>query len=363
MTVRFATPFTDWRVMFDHMVPAHIARRVGWNHGFDTFDPSIDLSAGPFIVQSMSTERAVLVRNPRWWGAPAALDRVVVDVAPGPTGWAGALATGNRTAVQPVSFDLGAVGLVTSMPNTDSSIKPSLGMVDLEFDMTAPTTSRLAARQAIAHALDRTDLLQRTFGPIDPDLVVNQDHLAVPSQQAYTPSPAAGAYESRDLDATTRLLRGLGYHQDAAGKYLDASGDPLTLQMAVENGEPWTGEVGAIVASQLRSAGFTVDTLPVDGPAGLTRAAAGGRLRHRRGLAPVQPVPDDHGQLVLGHRRGDRHRRVRGLEQLRRSLGRPALHRSVPSPQPDDRRRSSTGRSTTSCGPRWSVCRCSASRD
>ena len=29
------------------MVPAHIARRVGWNHGFDHFNPAVDLSAGP----------------------------------------------------------------------------------------------------------------------------------------------------------------------------------------------------------------------------------------------------------------------------------------------------------------------------
>jgi peptide/nickel transport system substrate-binding protein len=31
VTVTFSTPYTDWRDMFDHMVPAHIARRVGWN--------------------------------------------------------------------------------------------------------------------------------------------------------------------------------------------------------------------------------------------------------------------------------------------------------------------------------------------
>ncbi len=29
VTVRFTTPYTDWRDLFDHMVPAHIARRVG----------------------------------------------------------------------------------------------------------------------------------------------------------------------------------------------------------------------------------------------------------------------------------------------------------------------------------------------
>ena len=105
--MRFSTPFTDWRVMFDQMVPAHIARQVGWNHGFETFDPSVDLSAGPFVLQAESAGGpAVLVRNPRWWGTPATLDRVVVNVAPNQAAWAAALAAGNHTVVQPQSFDL-----------------------------------------------------------------------------------------------------------------------------------------------------------------------------------------------------------------------------------------------------------------
>ena len=33
VTVMFATPFTDWRVMFNHMVPAHIASGSGGTTG------------------------------------------------------------------------------------------------------------------------------------------------------------------------------------------------------------------------------------------------------------------------------------------------------------------------------------------
>ena len=71
VTVTFSTPFTDWRVLFDHMVPAHIAREVGWNHGFDTFNPAVDLSGGPADGAVGVRFPAVLVRNPQWWGTPA----------------------------------------------------------------------------------------------------------------------------------------------------------------------------------------------------------------------------------------------------------------------------------------------------
>ena len=92
VTVVFSAPFTDWRVMFSDMVPAHIASRVGWNHGFDTFDPAIDLSAGPLMLKSVSSEgTAVLVRNPKWWGVPSVLDKVTVQVAQDQAAWTRAL--------------------------------------------------------------------------------------------------------------------------------------------------------------------------------------------------------------------------------------------------------------------------------
>ena len=38
--VTFTTPFTDWRALFDHLLPAHIAEVVGWNNGFQSFNPA-----------------------------------------------------------------------------------------------------------------------------------------------------------------------------------------------------------------------------------------------------------------------------------------------------------------------------------
>jgi peptide/nickel transport system substrate-binding protein len=275
VTVVFATPFTDWRVMFDHLVPAHIAMRVGWNSGFSLFDPAVDLSAGPMIVQSVSGDsEAVLVRNPRWWGTPAVLDRVVVSVAPTQSDWLGTLAGINHAVAQPALFTLGSLDSVSSLPNTQSSIKPSLSFLQLEFNMKSPVTGKVAARQAIAHALDRTAILTKTFSSIDPDLVVSEDHLATPSQSAYNASSASGEYAATDPASTDRLLKSLGFHQDQTGNYVDVDGGQLTLRMAVESGDPWIGSVAAEVSSQLRSAGISVVTVPMAGTASLAAAAA-----------------------------------------------------------------------------------------
>ena len=273
VTVTFSTPFTDWRSMFDHMIPAHIAREVGWNHGFDAFNPAVDLSAGPLMVQSASGSQAVLVRNSQWWGTPAVVHRVTVNVATDPSTWAALLAKGNYTATQPLGFDLASLDAVSSMPNTQSTVSASLRLLDLEFNVTSPQLSRVAARQAVAHAIDRTDLLNRTFGAIQPDLVASQDHLATPSQASYTASSAAGEYSTRDLATTDRLLKSLGYHQNTADEYVDAAGAPLTLRMAVQTGDPWILGVAAQIDAQLHQIGIGVVDVPVTSTSGLASAA------------------------------------------------------------------------------------------
>lgn len=276
ITVVFSQPFTDWRTLFSGMVPAHIAEKVGWNHGFDTFNPAVDLSAGPYVLHSVSGGTAVLVRNPRWWGTPGTLASVTVSDIPNPSSWVAALGSNNHMVAQPAGFNLATLNATSSLPNTESAVKPSLTFLQLEFNTIAPLTSQLAVRQAIAHAIDRNMLLAQTFGTLAPDLNVDEDHLAVPFANTYEASSAASGYDKADPVAVDRLLTsvaGVGYHRGADGRYVDAAGNPLTVRMAVESGDPWIAEVGVEIASQLRQAGITVTSVTVDGQAGLAAAA------------------------------------------------------------------------------------------
>jgi peptide/nickel transport system substrate-binding protein len=216
----------------------------------------------------------VLIRNPKWWGTPAILDQVDVNVAPDVQTWTSALADNNQAVVQPTGFDMSALQAVTSLPNTESQIKPSLTTLDLEFNVSSPITSHPAVREAIAHAVDRTSLITHIFGSVDAGLTADQDHLAAQSQSQYTSSSAAGEYATVDLDATDHLLKSLGYHRDAFGNYVDAQDKPLTLRMAVELGDPWISQVAAQIATQLRDAGIAVATVPADGVSGLSALAA-----------------------------------------------------------------------------------------
>jgi ABC-type transport system substrate-binding protein len=163
---------------------------------------------------------------------------------------------------------------VSSLPNAQSSVHPSLNFLSLEFDVKSSVGSHVAARQAIAHAIDRSALLNRLFGTIDPSLSVNEDHLAVAWQTSYAPSTAAGEYSTPDLDTTDTLLRSLGYTRGTGGDYVDASGKPLVVRMAVEQGDPWIDAAASGIVAQLKDVGITVVAEPVQGRAGLAAAAA-----------------------------------------------------------------------------------------
>jgi peptide/nickel transport system substrate-binding protein len=275
VTVVFTSPFADWRVMFDHMVPAHIARKVGWNTGFDTFNPAVDLSAGPLLLHSVTPGgTAVLVRNPSWWGTPSLLASITVSDQQDPSSWIGSLATSDTAVSQPGSFDLASLNAVSALANSQSSIHPSLAVLSLEFDVRSTLGSHVAARQAIAHAINRSALLAKVFGSVAPSLTVNDDHLAVGWQSSYAASSAAGEYSQLDLDSTDQLLGSLGYTKGADGLYEDVSGTPLTVRMAVEEGDPWIDATASALEAQLRAAGISVTAFPVDGAAGLAAAAA-----------------------------------------------------------------------------------------
>ena len=275
VTVVFATPFADWRIMFDHMVPAHIARKVGWNTGFATFDPAVDLSAGPFVVRSVSADgTAVLARNPSWWGTPASLSGITVSDRQDAPSWIAPLASTDTAVSQPGSFDLTSLASTSGLPNTQSSIHPSLALQSLEFDVRSTVGSHVAARQAIAHAVDRSALLDKLFGSLDPGLAVNDSHLALAWQNSYSASTAAGEYAEPDPASTEKLLGTLGYTRGPGGAYEDAAGRPLTVRMAVEEGDPWIDATAAGLVAQLKVAGIAVTVLPVAGAPGLAAAAA-----------------------------------------------------------------------------------------
>ncbi|AQS67721.1 ABC transporter family substrate-binding protein [Streptomyces pactum] len=80
--VTFSRPYADWRSLFTPLYPKDV---MGTPDAFnDGARRKLEVTAGPFAVEKVDTEddEVVLTGNPRWWGEPAKLDRIVLRAVP-----------------------------------------------------------------------------------------------------------------------------------------------------------------------------------------------------------------------------------------------------------------------------------------
>ncbi|MFV2121590.1 ABC transporter substrate-binding protein, partial [Streptomyces sp. Act-28] len=80
--VTFRKPYADWKSLFTPLYPKEITGSPSaFNDGART---GLSRTAGPFRLRAVDTEAGTLtlVRDPRWWGAPAKLDSLVLRAVP-----------------------------------------------------------------------------------------------------------------------------------------------------------------------------------------------------------------------------------------------------------------------------------------
>ena len=282
VTVVFKTPYADWQSLFDDLLPAHVLAKVGWDPKCTTLDPAIDLSGGPFeIARVVPGRQVVLVRNPRWWGQAVDLSRLVVDIASGPAQLARWLATGKVDVALPQGFDQRYLERVTAQPSVLSQAQISPTFLQLELSTTSAVTAATDVRLAIAHAIDRLSLVDAVVGWADSAIVPAASHLYSQSQDGYPAhkppppqvsgqpgyvapalpktSPTATPFPpTADLAETARLLTAAGYVRAVGGAWESLVGTPLSLRMAVDDGDPWAAQTASLVTQQLTAAGFAV---------------------------------------------------------------------------------------------------------
>ncbi|MHC0432337.1 ABC transporter family substrate-binding protein [Streptomyces sp. O3] len=91
--VTFAKPYADWRALFSPLYPKDV---MGTPDSFnDGARRELKNTAGPFKIKKLDRKKGetTLVRNPRWWGSPAKLEKLVFRAVP-PQKRAAALAAG-----------------------------------------------------------------------------------------------------------------------------------------------------------------------------------------------------------------------------------------------------------------------------
>ncbi|GHH21383.1 ABC transporter family substrate-binding protein [Streptomyces rubradiris] len=251
--VTFSRPYADWKSLFSPLYPKDV---MGTPDAFnDGARRKLKVTAGPFRVEKVDTANkdVVLTRNPRWWGRPAKLDRIVLHAVPRDQR-AAALADGSVDLAEVDPADARRIGLAHRAGGTGTPLQGGgrtsvkklrdwalahgldagedagrgrLGRTigryleqqqalrDVEVRKSLePAYTQLAlngaggpladerVRRAVARALDRGELARLVLTPLGLPAVPVGSHLALSGQAAYADnSGALGAPDAKEVQA------------------------------------------------------------------------------------------------------------------------------------------------------------------
>ena len=261
VTVVYSSRFAAWHVRpFGFLVPAHVAKRVGWNSGFDTFDPAVIVSAGPFRIAGYTPGQDVtLVRNERYWGRPANLDRIVLRSIFGPE-QAAAFKNGEIDVIDAFEPTEDLLGQMRGLPDVTEALQPGLSQLYVGFNFRNEALSVPEVRKAFALAMDRSTIAERVLGRGTPVSIVNS-YLLMNGQPGYR-DDTGGRHDRGDPPAAKRLLESAGFTLGTDGVYA-REGKRLSFRTRAPTG---AAHVAAeeLIRAQVREAGIElrIDNAP-----------------------------------------------------------------------------------------------------
>ena len=260
VTVVFKTPFTDWKSLFDQLIPASLTKNPSTFNNAWANGPT--LSGGPFIVDKIDkTQKTVTVkRNPKWSGQAPKLDTIkftVLDQAAEAAAYqSGQLDFGYTAA------DAATVATVKGLANTTmhQAGSPYYRHIDLSE---RGALADVKVRQAVMLSLDREGDAKAMLTPIGYPAKVLDSHIWMNNQAQY--KSTCGDDCTQNIAKAKTLLEGAGFKLGSDGVYAKA-GKPLALDFVIPAGVTTSANESQLQQTALKAAGIKVNikTVPSD---------------------------------------------------------------------------------------------------
>jgi len=260
-TVVFSSPFADWKSIFTDILPAHIASKVGFNNGFQNFGPAVQVTAGPYMVQSYTkNENLVEVRNPKWWGTPAKLAKVVFSFITDDSQAPPAVQNGEANIVNPSLASLAFYDSVKVIPNFTTTVVPGLEFQHFDFNQANPYIALLPVRQALIAGTNRQEMINRLVTPLGLNETPLNNRMWMPQQPEY--QNTGGAYSAfnptqakADLVKAGMTLGSDGYYHPSFGP---EKGQDLSLTVSTTSGNETREELEELFQANMKAIGIKI---------------------------------------------------------------------------------------------------------
>jgi len=261
-TVVFSSPFGDWKSMFAPMIPAHIASKVGFNDGFQNFGPAVQVSGGPYEIQSYTQgEDLVEVPNPHYWGVPPKLSKEVYRFILDDTQIPPAMQNGEVNLANPLAASVAFKDGVSSIPNTTTTVIPGLEFQHIDFNQSNPYLALANVRHAIAYGTNRAEIVQRLVTPLSDKIQPLQNRIWMPIQPQY--QNTSGGYGDYNPSMATTLLKQSNMTMGSDGYYHPSfgplAGKDLSFNISTTTGNSVRAEIEQLFQADMKAIGIKIN--------------------------------------------------------------------------------------------------------
>ena len=266
VTVTYAQPFSDWKSLFN-LYPQHImdktdpkANCAAVVKGWPTAE-GIPVASGPFLLDKsgidVNKEIMTLTRNEKFWGEKPKLDRIILQgIGNDPATSVSALRNNEVQLIYPQpQLDL-VKNIKALEPTITSKTNFGLTFEHIDFNTKDELLGQKVVRQAIAHAMDRADVVAKTVGQFDNRAQVLNNRYFVNNQPEYEDT-SGGLYDKPDLAKVDELLTGAGFAKGADGIYAK-DGKRLSFEMMTTQNNPLRSNTIDVIVQQLKPAGIEI---------------------------------------------------------------------------------------------------------
>lgn len=263
-TVVFNKPFGDWKALFSPMIPAHIAKKVGFNKGFQNFSHAVQVSGGPYKIKSYKKgENLVEVRNPKYWGPKGNLDKILFRFILSDDQQPPAVRNGEVNMVNPALASTSFFKSVTPIPNFTTKVLPGLEYQHMDFNEANPYLAKAGIRHAIAYGTNRQQMVTRIVDPLHPKPKIDplQNRLWMATQPEFKDtSNGYGAYNPTKAKA---LLKKAGMTMGSDGyfhpNFGPQKGKPLTLSISTTSGVAVRSQIEQLFQASMKKIGVKIN--------------------------------------------------------------------------------------------------------
>ncbi|MEI7974133.1 MAG: peptide ABC transporter substrate-binding protein [Bdellovibrio sp.] len=254
-----------------HPLPAHLERPIlekfgKENGGYEknslyTRQPTTPgLSNGPYMFSEFKQGSHVsLVRNPHFYGKPAAIEKVTFRIIPNSGTLEANLRSGtiDMVGIIGLTFDQ-AVSLEKKVAAEKMDIRvlfqPGLTYEHIDFNLDNPVLKDLRVRKALVHAIHRDELVKALFEGKQPKAIHN---ITEADRDWFTADPKKVVLYPFDRKKAAALLEEAGWKMGSSG-VREKDGKRLSLPFSTTAGNKIRETVQVFLQNQWKAVGVEV---------------------------------------------------------------------------------------------------------